>query len=183
MTALPLSASAGAPCDCESSAAPIAPPATLPTDVRAYVTSQPDALLVAWLQLSPQALDVLTERERAHALGLLAQPALYDADYRTAQCAAYVRERLVSGDHVKAAARAALEPGAVLTLGGRLYTVTGRRGRLVAMTGERGGKADLYPPVIDGGRWALYRGGLGRPNAKTEMYRRDDRDGTFTAAP
>lgn len=136
----------------------------------------PDDLLCSWVSLAPDAHELLTERERAHALGLIASTG-------NAAAAAYVRERLVSGDHVKAAARAALEPGAVLTLGGRLYAVTGRRGRLVTMTGERGGKADLCPPLIDGCRWALYRGGLGRLNAKTELYRRDDRDGSFTAAP
>ncbi len=75
---------------------------------------------MSWLQLSPQAVDVLTERERAHALSLLVEPALYAAEYRVGQCAAYVRERLVSGDHVKAAARLALEPGALLTLDRRL---------------------------------------------------------------
>lgn len=178
MTALPLSASAGAPCDCETCAAPIAPPATLPTEVRAYVTGQPDALLVAWLQLSPQALDVLTERERAHALGLLAQPALYDAEYRTAQCAAYVRERLVSGDHVRAAARAALEPGALLTLDRRLYTIVGRTIHGLRLRGPAGGRVDLHAPLTAGNVWTAWHGGLGQRNAKLVTYRRQP-DGSF----
>lgn len=178
MTALPLSASAGAPCDCETCAAPITPPATLPTEVRAYVTGQPDALLVAWLQLSPQALDVLTERERAHALGLLAQPALYDAEYRTAQCAAYVRERLVSGDHVRAAARAALEPGALLTLDRRLYTIVGRTIHGLRLRGPAGGRVDLHAPLTAGNVWTAWHGGLGQRNAKLVTYRRQP-DGSF----
>ena len=111
MTALPLSASADAPRD--PCIEPIAAPATLPTEVRAYVTGQPDGLLVSWLELSPQAVDVLSARERAHALGLLAETgSIYSAEYRTGQCAAYVRERLTSGDHLAACARLALEPGA-----------------------------------------------------------------------
>ena len=179
MTALPLSASVGAPCDCETCSAPIAAPATLPPEVRGYVVSQPDGLLVAWLQLAPQAVEVLTERERAHALALL-EPgsALYDAEYRTAQCAAYVRERLVSGDHVQAAARAALEPGALLTLDSRLYTIVGRTTHGLRLRGPAGGRVDLHAPLTIGNVWTAWHGGIGARNSKLVTYRRQP-DGSF----
>lgn len=182
MTALPLSASAGAPCDCESCAATITAPATLPTEVRAYVTSQPDGLLVAWLQLSPQAVDVLTERERTHALGLLVADdgrlGIYAAEYRTGQCAAYVRERLVSGDNVQAAARLALEPGALLTLDRRLYTIVGRTTHGLRLRGPAGGRVDLHQPLSIGNVWTAWHGGIGQRNAKLVTYRRQT-DGAF----
>ena len=66
MTALPLSASSDAPCDCETCAAPIAPPATLPTEVRAYVTGQPDALLVTFRQLADVLRDHIAQPAHFH---------------------------------------------------------------------------------------------------------------------
>lgn len=178
MTALPLSASAGAPCDCESSAAPIAPPATLPTDVRAYVASQPDALLVAWLQLSPQALDVLTERERAHALGLIASTG-------NAAAAAYVRERLTGGDLPAAARRIALENGALVKIDSRAYYVERRTGeRTWRLRGPSRGAVDLSAPnspaVYD--RWSAWIGGVAARNARLRTLRRDAA-GHFTRVP
>ena len=179
MTALPMSASADAPRD--PCVEPIATPATLPTEVRAYVTGQPDALLVAWLQLSPQAVDVLTERERAHGLSLLSDDGrlgIYSTDYRTSQCASYVRERLVSGDHVQAAARLALEPGALLTLDRRLYTIVGRTVHGLRLRGPAGGRVDLHAPLTVGNVWTAWHGGLGARNAKLVTYRRQP-DGSF----
>ena len=153
-------------------------PAVLNDITRDVVCSFPDVALVQWAASSDIARDVLSPREIAHVGTLLSgdEPDIHAA-------ARYIRQQLRTGDHVTIRARIELTPGAVLTLGGRRYTVVCRRGRLTELRGERGGRADLCPPVIDGGRWSLYRGGLGRPNAKTELYRRDDSDGTFTAAP
>ena len=177
MTAIPLSASADAPRD--PCVEPIAAPATLPPEIRAYVTGQPDGLLVSWLELSPQAVDVLSARERAHALGLLAETgSIYSAEYRTGQCAAYVRERLTSGDHLAACARLALEPGAVLTLDRRLYTIVGRTVHGLRLRGPAGGRVDLHAPLAVGNVWTAWHGGIGQRNAKLVTYRRQP-DGSF----
>ena len=143
------------------------------------ICALPDVLQLAWCAEHDDARAVLSDRERVHAAKLA-------VTLGTTIAAAYVRAQLMEGDHVKARARIALTPGAVLTLGGRLYTVTGRRGAfdaIVVLRGERGGLAELMQPRAGDGRWWLYRGGLGRANTKTEGYRRDDSDGTFTAAP
>lgn len=170
MTALPLSASADAPRDHDH--AHITAPVTLPAEVRAYVLAQPDALLVAWVQLSPQAVDVLTERERAHALALTDQT----------KAAAYVRERLVGGDHVQAAARIALEPGARVQIDRRYYTVTQRGDRQVHMTGERGGRLTLIRPQGGPDRWWAWVGGAYRKHARLVELRRLDDSHFVTAA-
>lgn len=174
---LPLSASADAPRDPDNAA--ITAPVVLPPEVRAYVVGQPDALLLSWIDLSPQAVEVLTVRERDHAHRLRSRHAeLYSAEHRTGEAAAYVRERLLRGDHVQAAARLALRPGAVLTLNRRLYTVVERRGRTYRLRGPAGGRVDLSPPVIEGGCWSVWHGGVAARNAKLVRYRRQP-DGAF----
>lgn len=167
MTAIPLSASADAPRD--PCVEPIAAPATLPTEVRAYVTSQPDGLLVAWLQLSPQAVDVLTERERTHALGLIASSG-------NAAAAAYVRERISGGDLPSAARRIALEVGALVKIDSRAYYVERRTGeRTWRLRGPARGAVDLTAPhsptVYD--RWSAWIGGVAARNARLATLRRD----------
>ena len=178
---MPLSASADAPRDPDH--ARITAPVTLPAEVRAYVLAQPDALLVAWVQLSPQAADVLTARERTHALGLLdAFAEIYSADYRASQAAAYVRERLAGGDHVQAAARIALEPGARVQIDRRYYTVTQRGDRQVHMTGERGGRLTLIRPQGELAGWLAWVGGVNRRHARLVELRRLDDSHFVTAA-
>ena len=164
-------------------AEPIAPPvprgpAVLSAEHLAIVLAFPDAMLVDWCDDNIIAHEVMTDRETEYALAI--------ATVNVSEAARYIRERLRTGDHVQARARIAMTTGAVLTLGGRRYTVTGRRGAfdaIVVMRGERGGLAELLQPHAGDGRWWLYRGRIGRPNTKHEGYRRDDRDGTFTAAP
>ena len=154
-------------------------PAALSTEHVRLLIGYPDALLVAWLELSPQAVDVLSARERAHALGLLAETgSIYSAEYRTGQCAAYVRERLTSGDHLAACARLALEPGAVLTLDRRLYTIVGRTTNGLRLRGPAGGRVDMHAPITAGNVWTAWHGGIGQRNAKTVTYRRQP-DGSF----
>lgn len=177
---LPLSASADAPRDPDH--ARITAPVTLPAEVRAYVLAQPDALLVEWVQLSPQAVDVLTERERTHALALTTKHPHMSAAYRTGEAAAYVRERLVGGDHVQAAARIALEPGARVQIDRRYYTVTQRGDRQVHMTGERGGRLTLIRPQGELAGWLAWVGGVNRRHARLVELRRLDDSHFVTAA-
>jgi len=161
---------------------PTPAPLVLPDEVRAYLRSQPDALLVSWLELSPQAHDALTDRERQHALGLLAdrgEPGS-TADYRTAQAAHYVRERLIGGDHVQARDRAALAVGATVTIDRLRYTVAHRGERCVYLRGERNGRLQLVEPITAGACWSAWRGGL-RPGARLMTLRRQP-DGSFVSA-
>lgn len=164
---------------------PIAPPeprgpAVLSPGTLAAVCAMPDSSLVLWAASSVTGRDVLSDRERSHAAKILA-----GADDAFA-AARYIRWQLATGDHVQCRARLEMTPGAVLTLGGRRYTVTGRRGALrsiVVMRGERGGLAELCEPHAGAGRWCLYLGGVGGRHAKCHTYRRDDADGTFIRVP
>jgi hypothetical protein len=160
--------------------APLVPrgPAVLHDAMRDVVCSFTDAHVIEWAMSSDLAREVLSDREQAFAAKLLG------TDSDDAEAARYIRQQLRTGDHVQARARMALAPGAVLTLGGRRYTVTGRRGeRMIELTGERAGKADLSAPPPACVTWVIYRGGVTARNRKIEQYRRDDSDGTFTAAP
>ena len=147
----------------------------------AVVLAYPDELLGSWVLMNPYAHDALTERERQHALAMLGPGSPYDVSdpQRIAHAASYVRERLRDGDLVKARAAMTFEPGAVITLDRCRYTVARRRGRNVELRGERGGRVDLNPPILDGGTWVAYVGGLLARNAKTRTYRRAA-DGAFT---
>lgn len=154
--------------------------ATLPPDVRAYVVSQPDELLVSWLRLSPQAVDVLSERERSHALAILADTSpIYSDEYRTGQAAAYVRERLVRGDHVAAAARAAWDVGALITIDRKLYRVERHIGRGYRLRGPAGGILELTPPLREGEVWHGWIGGLAAASSRLATFRRQP-DASFS---
>lgn len=147
--------------------------ASLVQVVRAY----PDDLLCAWVGLAPDALDLLTERERAHALGLIASSGKTDA-------AAYVRERLDGGDLTAAARRLALEPNALVKIDSRFYAVERRTGeRTWRLRGPARGRVDLtapdQPTVYD--RWSAWIGGVTARNARLVILRRDAA-GHFTRA-
>lgn len=150
-------------------------PAILNPDVLAVVLAYPDELLISWFMLNAYAHDALTQRERTHALGLIAGPG-------QAEAATYVRERLRSGDHVAAGAAQRFDVGAAIVLDRLRYTVTGRRGRNIALRGERGGLVDLCPPLNAGGIWTAWHGGVLAPSTKHRAYRRAA-DGAFTRVP
>lgn len=136
---------------------PTIPPALSSEHVRVLV-GYPDALLVQWLTLSPDAHDALSDRERGHARGLLPD---------AAACATYVRGQLATGgDRAVARARADLDVGARVSIDGRLYTVTrpAAMGRQIKLRGERGGEATLSTPAAPGQLWHGY---LGRLAART----------------
>lgn len=136
---------------------PTIPPALSSEHVRVLV-GYPDAQLVQWLTLSPDAHDALSDRERDHARGLLPD---------AAACATYVRGQLATGgDYAIARARADLDVGARVSIDGRYYTVTrpAALGRQIKLRGERGGEATLSTPAAPGQLWHGY---LGRLAART----------------
>lgn len=130
---------------------PTIPPALSSEHVRVLV-AYPDALLVQWLTLSPDAHDALSDRERDHARGLLPD---------AAECATYVRGQLATGgDYAVARARVGLDVGARVSLDGRYYTVTRplAQGRRVEFAGERGGRLSLSVPAAPGQLWYGHTG-------------------------
>ena len=136
---------------------PTIPPALSSEHVRVLV-SYPDALLVQWLTLSPDAHGALSDRERAHAGGLLPD---------AAACGTYVRGQLATGGDLSVARHLAdLSIGARISLDGRYYTVTRplAHGRRVEFVGERGGRLSLSVPTAPGQLWHGY---LGRLAART----------------
>ena len=86
----------------------------------AVLRAYPDDLLCSWVAL-PGSTELLSERERAHALGLLAGSG-------SAAAAVYVRERLTGGDLPAEARRIALEDGAIVKIDGRIHYVERRTG-------------------------------------------------------
>ena len=79
---------------------------------------------------------------------------------------------------MQAAARLALEPGALLTLDRRLYTIVGRTTHGLRLRGPAGGRVDLHAPLVVGNVWSAWHGGIGQRNAKLVTYRRQP-DGSF----
>lgn len=130
---------------------PTIPPALSSEHVRVLV-AYPDALLVQWLTLSPDSHDALSDRERAHARGLLPD---------AAACATYVRGQLATGGDLAVARHLAdLSTGARISLDGRYYTVTRplAQGRRVEFAGQRGGRLSLSIPTAPGQLWYGHTG-------------------------
>jgi hypothetical protein len=142
----------------------------------AVLRAYPDDLLCSWVAL-PGSTDLLSERERAHALGLLAGSG-------SAAAAVYVRERLTGGDLPAEARRIALEDGAIVKIDGRIHYVERRTGeRTWRLRGIARGVVDLAAPhnpdlVL---RWWAWRGGIGARNARLLTLTRDAA-GHFTTA-
>lgn len=153
----------------QADAAIVEVPSVLDPDVLAIVLTYPDQLLISWLLVNPHAHDALTERERAHTLGLIRGQGQSSA-------ATYVRERLRTGDHVQARGRIALENGAIVKIDGRTYYVERRTGeRTWRLRGTSRGVVDLTAPhspaVYD--RWSAWIGGVAVRSARLWTVRRD----------
>ena len=144
----------------------------------AVLRAYPDDLLCSWVGLAPDALELLTERERNHALGLISSAG-------NAAAASYIRERLTGGDLPAEARRIALEDGAIVKIDSRAYYIERRTGeRTWRLRGPSRGAVDLSAPnsptVYD--RWSAWIGGVAARHGRLWTLRRDA-TGHFTRVP